>query len=55
MQDLLALLVVLGAVAYLAWRFGWQSRKPRVRRGPDVTVGSLVKKTRERAADRKDR
>jgi hypothetical protein len=47
MQDLLALGIAGLAAAWLVWRLGFGSRKPRPKRGPDVTVASLVRKTRD--------
>jgi hypothetical protein len=44
LQDLAALLVVLAALAYLVWKFGWARRTPRVRRGPDVPLSRLKRR-----------
>lgn len=43
-QDLAALLAVLGALAFLVWKFGWARRSPRVRRGPDVPLSRLKRR-----------
>jgi hypothetical protein len=49
MQDAIAFAIVAAAVAYLIWKLAIAPRRPpRRKRGPDVTVGSLVRKTRER-------
>ncbi len=44
-QDLAALVVVVAAVAYLAWKyFGARRRPARPKRGPDVPLSRLKRK-----------
>jgi hypothetical protein len=42
MQDLVAALVVLAAVAYLIWKWGFAGM--RAKRKPDVPIGRLTQR-----------
>jgi hypothetical protein len=50
-QEPIAALIIVGALAYLVWKLGFASRRPRRPRGPDVPLSRL--KRAPRAADRK--
>jgi hypothetical protein len=43
-QPIAAGAVVALAVIYLVWKLGFEGRKPRRKRGPDVPVSRLVRK-----------
>jgi len=43
-QPIAAGVVVALAVVYLVWKLGFEGRKPRRKRGPDVPVSRLVRK-----------
>ncbi|MCB9602851.1 MAG: hypothetical protein H6720_21240 [Sandaracinus sp.] len=44
-QPIAAGVVVALASVYLVWKLGFADRKPRRKRGPDVPVRKLVRKT----------
>ncbi|MCB9634199.1 MAG: hypothetical protein H6721_18915 [Sandaracinus sp.] len=44
-QPIAAGVVVALACVYLVWKLGFSDRKPRRKRGPDVPVAKLVRKT----------
>lgn len=47
-QPIVAGLVVVLAVIYLVWKFGFEGRTPRKKRGPDVPLSRLVRKRPDR-------
>ncbi len=50
-QELVAGLIVLAALAYVVYKFAFAGRRPRRKRGPDVPISRL--RRAPRASDRK--